>query len=79
MVIKQTVDHGYLPPFQGGWFLGRHPGLKPRAESFRPFGTSFRRTNASITSEFRFRGQPKMGRRFETAIETKRFNIRRSA
>ena len=27
----------HLPPFQGGGFVGRYPGLKPRAESFNPF------------------------------------------
>jgi hypothetical protein len=27
-----------LPPLQGGTFFDRHPGLKPRAESYYPFG-----------------------------------------
>jgi hypothetical protein len=26
------------PPLQGGTFSDRHPGLKPRAESYYPFG-----------------------------------------
>jgi len=36
--INETANR-YLPPLQGGWSSDRYPGLKPRAESFRPFGT----------------------------------------
>ena len=38
-LAKRTVDHKYLPPFQGGSLCVRVPGLKPRAESCSPFGT----------------------------------------
>jgi hypothetical protein len=27
-----------LPPFQGGFMIWIYPGLKPRAQSFYPFG-----------------------------------------
>src|ERR1700751_1029714 len=51
--INETANR-YLPPLQGGWSSDRHPGLKPRAESFRPFGTIIetgRRNSSSPTLE----------------------------
>jgi hypothetical protein len=33
-----TAATPVLPPLQGGTFFDRHPGLKPRAESYYPFG-----------------------------------------
>jgi hypothetical protein len=39
--INETANR-YLPPLQGGWSSDRYPGLKPRAESFRPFGTKIK-------------------------------------
>jgi hypothetical protein len=33
-----TAATPVLPPLQGGTFIGRHLGLKPRAESYYPFG-----------------------------------------
>jgi hypothetical protein len=32
------IDPSELTPFQGGPFIGRFPGLKPRAKSCGPFG-----------------------------------------
>ena len=53
-LINETANR-YLPPLssfvpfsrttadrQGGWSSDRYPGLKPRAESFRPFGTKIK-------------------------------------
>jgi hypothetical protein len=33
-----TAAAAVLPPIQGGTFFDRHPGLKPQAESYYPFG-----------------------------------------
>ncbi len=36
----RTARTPVLSPLQGGTFFDRHPGLKPRAESYYPFGIS---------------------------------------
>ena len=36
----RTAGTLVLPPLQGGTFFDWHPGLKPRAESYYPFGIS---------------------------------------
>ena len=38
--MKMRSGTGCLPPFQGGFMAWIIPGLKPRAESFYPFGIS---------------------------------------
>jgi hypothetical protein len=38
--MRKGSGRDCLPPFQGGFVMWIIPGLKPRAESFYPFGIS---------------------------------------
>jgi hypothetical protein len=51
--------HSNPAPLQGGAFLKRHPGLKPWAESFSPFGAG----------HVRKRGTPKPGMNLRRGVE----------
>jgi hypothetical protein len=45
------LRHRFYRPLRGGPFFNRHPGLKPQAESFSPFGTQdLRSDHPSIPS-----------------------------
>ena len=50
--IKQTVDHKYLSPLQGGRYMGGYPALKLRAESSSPSGTKARQASIEAAGTY---------------------------